>query len=724
MPSSLSATPATKDATGVIEDTVISTGIQATTQALPPKEQKAVQTIQQAAGYAGEATNLLNNMSGIHPPSPAGSQLPFDMLDTATATHIAKANMNEGSEEYQHIPGDVATTKIAARVSVGGTAVNALSIEMQQALGEHNSIKMTFRQEDIQAEGTMAFNGAELLLGKVAEVELFDENGVSSDKLQHLFVITDIDFDQHAQNEGNIILIGYAPTYLLDGQPHFETFYKKGLKDIVKSVAEPSLQQVKATLSVDPTITEQIPFVCRYNENVWNFLKRLSAETGQWLYFNGSSLIFGKPEAKKGPKIVYGNNCGQIKMSLRTRPVAQTVFDYEAENNASLNKSANSDNSNAGGYNDIAFKKSKELFGTVPAVNNPNFLPAKQSILEVVSKARSAQNVSDMYQVSGESVLHALRLGHNTDVDLRRGGQTVNHIGIRISRITHHWDVTGNYHNSFEGITAMANTPPPVGYQKPVTHPMLAQVIDNNDNKGRIRVKFMGWQQKDGIPETDFIRVLTPDAGGGSEKVATNRGLVTVPEVGDQVYVDFENGNPDRPFVTGSVFHGKVGIGGGTSNNIRSLTTRGNTAVILNEADNSAMLKDPSGNIVKLNGDGTITITAPNAVTINTKDFTVNAGNSITLNALPGPKGGGAGTFELTAKKTISATAQEEDITVKAIAKNIVLDAPAKDVQLKAPAGKFDVNVQSVSIVATTTASFTSTASTDIKGKPINLNQG
>jgi type VI secretion system secreted protein VgrG len=693
--------------------------------ALPENVSKIANKAQQAASAVNTVKNLTKGTTSLPSINGFNGNVPFDQLDTSAATATAMANsVPSSANSIAATAAGILSTRIVASVSINGNTIHeVLSIQINQEIGGHNELKLRFFHDQVQASGTMIMDGAEKLLGQVAEVELYDANGVSPEKFQNLFVIADVRFEQDALNEGVLHVIGYSPTWLLDGAPHFETFYKKNLSTIVKDSVSQSLPQVKASLKVDPTITETIPFVCRYNESVWNFLKRLSVETGQWLYFNGKELVFGKPEALTGTKIVYGHNCSRINMSLSARPVQQGLFDYEAEAHRPINASANEYSGNAGTYNKIAFNKSKELFGTTPSVGSQSFLPAKQSTLEAIGKSRSAQSAAGMYYVTGETTVHDLRVGINANVDLSRMGQTANHAPICITQIEHHWDITGKYYNRFEAIPAAAEVPPSIPYHKPLTYPMLAQVIDNKDSRGRVRVKFMGWKQE-GIPETDFIRVLTPDAGGAGDKVATNRGLVTVPEVGDQVYVDFESGNPDRPFVTGSVFHGKIGAGGGDTNKTKSLTTRSGSNLTLDDSKGSAKLEDPSGNIVTLNGDGTITISAPNSVTINTKDFVVNAGNSISLNALPGPKGGGEGTFDITAKKTITATAQTEDINIKAIAKSIIATAPAMNIELKAAAGKVDIQSKDITIIATATSTFTSTASTSIAGKPIQLNQG
>lgn len=591
---------------------------------------------QQAAMAAGAIKNLTNskmNLPGMPGSSGINGNIPFEQLDTPAATEAARARSAAPvADTLATTAASIFSTRIVASVSINGNIINeVLSIQIRQGISEHNELKLRFFHDQVQAPGTMIMDGAEKLLGQVAEVELYEVNGVSGEKLQNLFVIADVRLEQDALNEGVLEVIGYAPTWLLDGAPHFETFYKKNLSTIVKDSASQSLSQVKASLKADPTITDTIPFVCRYNESVWNFLKRLSSETGQWLYFNGKELVFGKPEAQTGATIAYGQNCTKINMSLRAESVQQSLFDYEADGNRPINASTSEYSGNAGAYNKIAFDKSKELFGTTLASRNQYFLPAKQATLEAIGKSKSGQSAAGMYYVSGETTLHGLRIGINANVDLKRMGQTANHAPVRITSIEHYWDITGKYHNKFEGIPAAADAPPLFPYQPPVTFPMLAEVIDNKDPKGRVRVKFMGWQQK-GIAETDFIRIQTPD-GGNSDPVPKNRGLVFIPEVGDQVYVDFEAGNPDRPFVTGSVFHGMNGMGGGTDNNIKSITMKNGSTITFDESKKSITISDPSQNVIVMDGDGTINMSSPKAINISSKDISITASNNITINA-------------------------------------------------------------------------------------------
>ncbi len=67
---------------------------------------------------------------------------------------------------------------------------------------------------------------------------------------------------------------------------------------------------------------------------------------------------------------------------------------------------------------------------------------------------------------------------------------------------------------------------------------------------------------------------------------------MAIPEVGDQVIVNFVHQHPDRPFVMGGMFHGGIGAGGGADNNIKSLSSRSGNKLELNDGEGSVFLTD------------------------------------------------------------------------------------------------------------------------------------
>ena len=526
-------------------------------------------------------------------------------------------------------------TNISANVWVGDKNIkDILSLEISQQHSGHDQLVLRCYHDQVQEEGAMIFDGAEKLLGQVAEVMIRDRNaGDNSKRLEHLFVITHVSFDHSAMNEGILILKGHSPTYILDGAPHYESFYRQNLAAIARTVSKP-LERLKSKIVAAPTVDDTISYVSRYNESSWNFLKRISAETGQWLYFNGKELIFGKPETQQGRDLVYGENCYKINFEMKAKPVLGGYFDYEAPGHNPIGNNANSETDVANSDRGFAFGKAKGIYGE-ESYTHPSALPADNHLLSVIGKSKANTTAADMYHVSGESNLHELRVGMIANLKMVRAGVKLSHTPMRIIAITHELDATGHYSNRFEAISAESNMPPDITFAAPRTHPMPAEIVDNKDpmGQGRVQVRFLGWRQDHSVQQTDWIRILTPDAGS-SDAVNQNRGYVFIPELGDQVMVDFEQSNPDRPFVQGSIFHGKNGVGGGLGNNTKSIMTRSGHTLELNDGDNGThiILRDPSGNEIHLDTQGrNITITTPETMTLIAKNMKIEVAENMDI---------------------------------------------------------------------------------------------
>ncbi|WP_286514750.1 phage baseplate assembly protein V, partial [Empedobacter falsenii] len=206
---------------------------------------------------------------------------------------------------------------------------------------------------------------------------------------------------------------------------------------------------------------------------------------------------------------------------------------------------------------------------------------------------------------------------------------------IMITDVEHDIDTLGHYTGLFKAIASDTGFLPKPEFTTPIAQPQIATVISNADPKGqgRVTVKF-DWQLHD---TTNFIRMMSPDAGG-TDQVTQNRGYVAIPEVGDQVMVGFVHNHPDRPFVMGGMFHGKVGLGGGTNNSVKSIQTRSGHRIIFTE-DESIVITDKSGNEIHLDTIGSnINITAPETINIKCKNFNIdvqeNMNTSVGINQM------------------------------------------------------------------------------------------
>jgi type VI secretion system secreted protein VgrG len=136
-----------------------------------------------------------------------------------------------------------------------------------------------------------------------------------------------------------------------------------------------------------------------------------------------------------------------------------------------------------------------------------------------------------------------------------------------ITQVQHHahageyraWDRKAalTYHNEFLAIPHATPYRPPRRTPRPVIQGTQTAVIVGPkgeeiyvDRHGRVKVQFH-WDREGQRDENSscWIRVATPWAGKG-------RGVVFLPRIGDEVVVGFEEGEPDRPLIVGSVYNG------------------------------------------------------------------------------------------------------------------------------------------------------------------------
>ena len=196
-----------------------------------------------------------------------------------------------------------------------------------------------------------------------------------------------------------------------------------------------------------------------------------------------------------------------------------------------------------------------------------------------------------------------------------------------VIEVTHEVGDDRFYGNSFRAIPSVARSLPVRDVGRSVAETQVARVIGNADpdGKGRVQVQ-MNWQT--GNMRTGWIRVMTPD-GGGSESVPTNRGFVFIPEVDDHVLVGFRHGDPNRPYIMGSLFNGRTGVGGFAKNHLKSIRTRSGHVIELDDAPSSLgiTIKDNKGNSVHIDS-------AEDSIVANAeKDITFNAAETFTVNA-------------------------------------------------------------------------------------------
>jgi len=250
----------------------------------------------------------------------------------------------------------------------------------------------------------------------------------------------------------------------------------------------------------------------------------------------------------------------------------------------------------------------------------------------------------------------------------------------------------GNYQNHFEAVPTKSDLAPNgMALRQPVCDPQIAVVKENEDPEklGRVRVQFL-WQR--GGPElSPWIRVLTAHANAKG-------GVYLIPEVDDEVLVDFEFNDPERPFVAGSMYTGKGKPDSAwvsAKNETKAFRTKGgNEIVIIDKAGKESI------QVRNKDGKNEVTMTLGSEPSI-----VVKTTGKLTLDA---------DTIELRSKK----------LDVKTNSGSIVSDADLKleasDMALKSK--KLDVKTTTGGIVSDTELKLEGSAMVTVKGGLVKLN--
>jgi uncharacterized protein involved in type VI secretion and phage assembly len=283
-------------------------------------------------------------------------------------------------------------------------------------------------------------------------------------------------------------------------------------------------------------------------------------------------------------------------------------------------------------------KYESDSFYTSKAERPSKTAVLSQEELEKVMKAHKYRAVSEMLVLNGTSQTSKVRIGGEIYAKLPQYMKVTEHGFGRyiITSVTHEYDLKGKYRNTFTGIPQLAEYIPVPHVHLPKAFPQIAVVKSNNDTKqlGRVKVEFP-WQLEKS-KTTNWIRVQS-DSAGKSGAFPKNRGIVFIPEVDDIVMIDFEHGDPSRPFVAGSIFSEKVSIGGGIDNVIKSITTRSGHMIEFNDEVTGAWgttVKDICGNRIHLSTKAkSMELTTPETLRINAKNIQINANESIKMSA-------------------------------------------------------------------------------------------
>lgn len=180
-------------------------------------------------------------------------------------------------------------------------------------------------------------------------------------------------------------------------------------------------------------------------------------------------------------------------------------------------------------------------------------------------------------------------------------------------------------------------------------YPAVVSDVADPQGQGRVKVKLPWSPDGDGQAYEAWARLATLMAGN-------DRGSWFVPDVGDEVLLAFEAGDPRHPYVVGSLWNGRdappQSMDGAGRNPVKLLRSRNGVKITLDDSDGREVLRletpgghvvllddgaravevrDSNGNTIKAAPEG-VSVTTSAKVTVNASAVEVSAG-MVTVNA-------------------------------------------------------------------------------------------
>ncbi len=294
-------------------------------------------------------------------------------------------------------------------------------------------------------------------------------------------------------------------------------------------------------------------YCVQYDESPLHFLSRLMQDEGIWYFFkqtaNGCSIILAdhnaafSPESPEEPLVYQGrqteafseNAILTLKQTNQMVTQAWAVSDY---------------NMLAPTTNLAAESKGASGLGRWFEYPAPGATPTMT--------ASSAQRLANASQiVASTTCLETIRceLTAGTPVEVTEHPSSLVNTNYVVQSITHTLQ-DETYWNECRAFRQSLPFRPSRSFKKPrVSGNHSAVVVGPSDEKiwvdelGRVRVRFF-WDQHSPHDSTSSCWMRVSQSWAGS-----SWGSVFLPRVGHEVIVSYIDGDPDRPMVTGSVYH-------------------------------------------------------------------------------------------------------------------------------------------------------------------------
>lgn len=553
-------------------------------------------------------------------------------------------------------------------IELDGTKWRLDNFTLSQSLLSSNFLSFTLHKEPDERINEISFNVCGKIIGKKIQISLETDNIEKESLKAENDSVADIEFagvivgasGSRSRSEFTVNVEACSWDALLNDNPTCKSFENLTLNDIVNDVVDDYSDHLES--EIDARFTDTIPYCVQYNENNYQFLQRLARRYGEWLYNDGKKIVFGNLPEGENVKLAYpSRDVPSYNVDIKMRHVAfnhvaSSYNSYDANQKEGVVEMQREYNT----LSEQVFQASQSCFikPTLQNLHSGGFADTdgRETILNISTKTQARGEKASMLTYSGTTYCSKIKIGSKLVIEDNYLPDTaalerskVEQDEILVTELVHYFSADETYSNHFVGIPSACDYPPYSDSDVyPVAQSCRAKVKDNEDpnNLGRVRVQFDWQAQLDDSMMTPWLRMAQPYAGGG-------KGFSFIPEIDEEVMIDFEGGNAERPYVKGTLYNG-VGDpdsawlpNNNSANQVKAIRTRnghtieihdeGNDGYIRiydNEKENYILTFSTDEKLIKLESTGNIELYAKNDIIMHAgHDINASADNDIFIAA-------------------------------------------------------------------------------------------
>ncbi len=554
-------------------------------------------------------------------------------------------------------------TPVECTVKVNGKELvhSIKSVKLKQYINDHHVLKVTISPEDGGYEAISDPNPYMNMLGQSISfgIKPITDKIDESLTLEFIGIITEVRFENGIDDINMLILTAKSPTIAMDGAKRNSFSTELTASDAISSV----LGNYQITLGEIDATSKTMPYSVQYRETDYEYIKRLAASAGKFAFYDGKEFRLVSAGSSNEHELRWRENLGSFSLGLGTVSCNYkgSSYNYEADSLHEESTDTGNSKTSLSLFSRKSFEVSEEIYGDPGYWDDVEMVQDAKSLGDVLDNEK-ARAMGKMVNGHGFSIIPSVSVGHCVKIN-QMGAFNEQ---FWVTEVVHIFSKTGKYHNQFKCVPLDVAYPTnPATLSKTLAKIQRAKVTDivDPDGLGRIQVAFI-WDDSVKI----WARYVSLHAG-------EDRGFYCLPEIDDEVLVVFEEGDPDRPIIIGSLYN-KTQIqpfSADDENTCKMFKTKSGNQIIFTDESGGEKIEISHGDgknalILDLSGPSITILSDGGDITLEGKNITLKAEDGITLEAGTDVKVDAGANMELnagaTSKLEASATVDIKGATI------------------------------------------------------------